>query len=192
MGKEYELKYAATPAKLAAIARETGGFHSIRMETTYYDTPDGSLSARRITLRLRRENGKSICCVKTPGSGNLHGEWETEWPEIEGGLKILCKLCDGADLASLTAGGVQPICGAAFTRQARLLTWGESTLELALDEGRLLGGDRTAALCELEIELKSGNSRDADALAKELAEKYGLQPERRSKFRRALALAKGE
>lgn len=192
MGSEYELKYAATPEILAAIHRDLGDFAPIKMETTYFDTPEGSLSARRITLRLRKENDKSICCVKTPGRGDLCGEWEVEAASMEAGLPILCKLCDGADLILLTQTGVAPICGASFTRLCKHITCENCTVELALDEGILLGGGKTAPLSVVEVELKSGESACAAAFAQNLAERYSLRPERRSKFRRAYALAKGE
>ena len=50
MGAEYELKFKATPDVLAGIREAFSGTEEkIAMETTYYDTPSGSLSARRYT-----------------------------------------------------------------------------------------------------------------------------------------------
>ena len=70
MGREIELKYAAlSPQQEALRAAFPGSWQSIAMETTYYDTPAGELSARRITLRRRMENGVSVCTVKTPAPG---------------------------------------------------------------------------------------------------------------------------
>lgn len=192
MGKEYELRYAATPEKLAEILRDLGEFSPIKMETTYFDTHGDDLSARHITLRLRKENGKSICCVKTPGSGDCSGEWETEAPSMERGLPILCKLCDVADLTSLTENGVAPLCGASFTRLYKHIPYENCTVELALDQGIFTGGGKTAPLCVVEVELKSGDAACAAAFAQSLAARYGLLPERRSKFRHAYALAKGD
>ena len=63
------------------------------------------------------------------------------------------------------------------------------TLELALDRGVLLGGNQEEPLCEVEVELKSGPEAAAVAFAALLADKFGLIPEEKSKFRRALALA---
>ena len=58
-------------------------FDLFNMETTYYDTPSGALSARRWTLRRRKENGVSVCALKTPGEGFGHGEWEVCCEKIE-------------------------------------------------------------------------------------------------------------
>ena len=61
-----------------------------------------------------------------------------------------------------------------------------------VDRGKLLGGGREIPLCEVEAELKAGSRDAVIRFAAKLAEQYGLQPERCSKFRRASALAEGE
>ena len=72
MGREFELKYAATQAQQDALGASFGEFTPIAMETTYYDTSDGALSRQHITLRRRLENGVSVCTVKTPGDPEGH------------------------------------------------------------------------------------------------------------------------
>lgn len=192
MGKEFELKFAATPAQQDAIAAALGSFAPISMETTYFDTPEGALSARRITLRRRLENGQSVCTVKTPAEGGARGEWETECDDIMVAVPVLCKLGCPIALPQLTKCGLSPICGARFTRLAKTVELKKCVVEIALDRGVLTGGNREIPLCEVEVELKSGCCEDAVAYANALAEKYGLVPEERSKFRRALQLARGE
>ena len=160
------------------------------METTYYDTPNGSLSARNITLRRRLENGNAVCTVKTQLDGVGRGEWETNHQRIEDAIPVLCKLGCTEDLIALTAPGLVRVCGARFTRQCKTLAVEGSTVELALDRGILLGGGRELPLCEVEVELKEGREDDALLFAQILAAKYGLQQETKSKFRRALDLAK--
>ena len=190
MGREYELKYAALPEQLEAIAAVLADPACIRMETVYYDTPDGTLSARRITLRRRMENGICVCTVKTPASGAGRGEWETECGDIRESIDMLCKLGAPEMLRALPQ--LVEVCGARFTRRAYCVPFGQSVLEVALDRGVLTGGGRECALCEVEVELRSGQDADADAYADALSRRFGLVPESRSKFRRALDLAKGE
>lgn len=192
MGKEFELKYAATAEKQAAVAAAFGEFTSIAMETTYYDAPGGDLSARHITLRRRMENGISVCTVKTPGDGFAKGEWEVHCDDIAVAIPMLCKLGCPDEVAVLTREGVIPICGARFTRHAKTVDAPGCTVELALDQGILLGGGKEIPLCEIEVELKSGSAAAAVAFAEELAAKFDLKPLKTSKFRRALALTKGE
>ncbi len=192
MGREFELKFAATAEVQAAIGQAFGVFRKIAMETTYFDTADGALSARKVTLRLRKENDLCICTLKTPLPDGSRGEWECQATDITEGLTALVALGAPMEVLLLAQSGLQPVCGAKFTRLAAEVATADGTAELALDSGILLGGGKETGLCEVEVELKTGSDRAALAFANDLAATYGLQIEHRSKFRRALALAKGE
>ena len=65
MGRELELKFAASIETLQTIEEKYGPFTPIAMETRYYDTPGRDFQARKWTLRLRLENGRSLCTLKT-------------------------------------------------------------------------------------------------------------------------------
>ena len=192
MGREFELKFRATPAQQDAILEEFGDFSPISMETTYYDTPSRTLSSQRITLRRRLENGTSVCTLKTPGTGYSRGEWNVEENEIAAAIPKLCKLSGIAELPKWAQAGLHPLCAARFVRQRKTLSLPDFTAELALDRGGLLGAGREMALCELELELISGSESALVEYAKDLASQYGLEPEPESKFRRAMSLATGE
>lgn len=192
MGIEFELKYRATPAQQAALLARFGtAVRTIAMETTYYDTADRSLAARRVTLRRRMENGTAVCTVKTPAGDAGRGEWECLCGDIRAAIPTLCKLGAPEYVLLLTAAGVEPICGARFTRRAMDVETADFTAELALDSGVLLGGGREEALCEVELELKSGDRQAMTVFMAHLAAQYGMVPEPHSKFRRAKALAEG-
>ena len=55
---------------------------SRRMHALYYDTADGSLSERRISLRRRHEGDAHVCCMKLPAGGDddikVRQEFEAE------------------------------------------------------------------------------------------------------------------
>lgn len=189
MGKEFELKYAATPEILAAVRRELDSVTEIAMETTYYDTVNKDLSARHMTLRRRYENGTSVCTLKAPDGANRRKEYETEAANIEEAIPVLCKLSGWQELENITTQGLIAVCGARFTRQAATVTLPECVVEIALDSGILMGGSREVPLCELEVELKSGSEAAATYFANVLAAQHGLVRESKSKFARALALA---
>ena len=188
MAREFELKFRASANQLAAIMEEYQGFREISMVTTYYDTPNQDLLPRRWTLRQRTENGVSVCALKTPGEDGGRCEWETECEDISAAISALCELGAPAELKELTAGGLETVCGARFTRHAALIELENCTVELALDRGFLKGGFRMNLMIEVEVELKSGSEEAAIAFAKALAAKYGLIPERNSKYLRALYL----
>lgn len=192
MGREFELKFAASERSQAAIRASFGPWQEIRMETTYFDTADCALSARHMTLRLRKENDTTVCTLKTPLPDGSRGEWECHTNDIYDGIRTLIALGAPNLLAGLTIGGVFPRCGARFTRLAAQVPTADGTAELALDSGVLLGGHREIPLCEIELELKSGSDAAATALAQALAARYRLVEEPKSKFRRAMDLAQGE
>lgn len=193
MGTEFELKYRATEESLQALLQEMPGEpRHYAMQTTYYDTPIGRLSALRYTLRLRLENDTAVCTLKTPAPGGARGEWETECASIEAAIPVLCKLGCPEDLPDLVSEGLIPVCGARFDRIAKTIELPDCVLELALDKGVLTGGGREIPLCEVEVELKSGSRSVCVDFAEKMAQVYCLEPEAQSKFRRALALYQGE
>ena len=188
MGREFELKYRANPAVLEVIQGDFPGFHTITMETTYYDTPDGILGRLHWTVRRRLENGVSVCTVKTNLPDGSRGEWEVEADEIAEALPRLVSMGAPEALLAYSARGLRPTCGARFTRNAAMVNGGRS--ELALDSGVLLGGGKEEPLCEVEVELKQGTDEETALFAQTLAEKYHLLPQPKSKLARARALTK--
>lgn len=192
MGVEFELKFRGDEISHREI-REAfpGAWKEIQMHTRYYDTPSGALSQRKFTLRRRMENGVSVCTLKTP-AGKARGEWEICCDHIEKAVPQLVAMGAPEELSLLAAEGLTEICGARFQRMALLYPLTEGTVEIALDDGVLTGGGKEIPLCEIEVELKTGTMEAAEEFAAGLSRTYGLQKEEKSKFRRALALAKGE
>ena len=188
MGREFEVKYRLTEAAFAALSQTYAPFREIKMETTYYDTPSMALSSRKWTLRRRYENGVSVCTLKTPSPDGGRGEWEAECPDITEALGKLVALGAPEALKNLAI-DLLPLCAAQFTRLAADISFGTSRLELALDQGKLLGNQKEAPIFEVEAELKAGRDADALAFGTFLETAYGLVPERKSKFKRARDLA---
>lgn len=189
MGREFELKYVATPQQQAAILERWQNWEKFSMETTYFDTADAALSRENCTLRRRMENGISVCTLKTPAAGFGRGEWDIEAPWCEDTTQ---NLFTQAGLSPILFENLMAICGARFTRQATVVELESCTVEIAVDAGILLGGNRKIPLCEVEVEVKAGDEAAASRWAQEFAAEFSLQPEQRSKFSRAAALARGE
>lgn len=170
-------------------------FEVRRMRSTYYDTPDGALQARRWTLRLRDEGGMQVVAMKTPNASEEKGfftrhEWQCRATSPAEAVPRLVEQGAPAELQELLKGReLVPTCGAEFERRCTCLYLpGGVRIELAADEGTLTGGDRAVPICELELELLFGDSESLPPIARRLAETYGLEEESRSKFQRALAL----
>ena len=190
MGKETEYKLEVGDLQLLdcilcsepVASRMQAPFAYIRMQTTYYDTEDGLLEKNRWMLRLRTENERSVVTMKTPGEGHTRGEWEVESEYLDEALPALAKL--GAPEAI-----GRPVCGAKFTRITAPLRLSEKTsCTLCGDLGELTGGGKQELLCELELELQTGEEADVQAFAKMLAERFHLHEQPRSKLQRARAL----
>lgn len=190
MGKEFELKYRADSAVLKQIKEKFGDFATITMETTYYDTFDLKLAMHHWTLRTRLENGRSVCTFKSPADDGSRNEWEVACDSILSGIMALCQAGAPWELMRATAGGVQPFCGAKFTRLAKEITLEDGTVvEIALDEGLLTGGNRQQPFAELEVELKDGSRETATLFARTLAAQFALTTEPEAKVVRARKLA---
>ena len=189
MGREFELKYAASAQDLEILKARYPDLLPIAMETTYYDNAQGDFSRLKWTFRRRMENGKSICTLKIPAPGGARAEFEAECDDILASLPLLREAGAPIQLLLLAEGGVAPFCGARFTRLAGLLEFPDFTAELALDAGVLLGGGKELPFTEVELELKAGSEEALAAFAESFAAELGLKPEHKSKVARARALA---
>lgn len=189
MGQEFELKYRTDPDSLERLrAAYPGEYETISMTTSYYDTPDGALSRRRWILRHRQEGARHVCTLKTPGDEKGRGEWECEAGDILRAIPLLIRKSAPVELEALTGNGLVRTCGAKFTRLASMISIDGATVELALDSGVLLNGNRELAFSEAELELKEGSREALVAFGQRFAERFGLEEEPESKFARARAL----
>ena len=198
MGKELEYKLAVPDTRtLEAIlfdqeiaAVRQGNYGLFEMATIYYDTVDRALSAQKWTLRLRQENYDLIATVKTPaGEDHARGEWSCPAQSIEEAIAQLVVQGAPEELIRLTQNGVRPLCLARFSRRAATVKFADGTVcELAGDVGAVCAGQKESPICEIEVELKEGDSETAKAFAQELCERFCLKEEPLSKFQRAARL----
>ena len=161
------------------------------MKTTYYDTLDGCLSDRRWMLRLRKENGVGIVCLKTPLPGQEgRGEWQIPAEAVDAAaIEHLIEAGAPEELRELCAGGLCAVCGAEFLRRSAMLGLPDgSRAEAAGDCGKLFGKTQTLPFSELELELYHGGPEATKHLVATLCRRYGLSEEPQSKAARARAL----
>ena len=92
------------------------------MRSSYYDTEDGALCARRWTLRLRDEGGTPVVAMKTPNANAGTGlytrhEWQCRAARPEEAVPRLVEQGAPASLMQLTQGKrLEAICRAEFDR----------------------------------------------------------------------------
>lgn len=201
---EVELKLRVDPADLPRLRTlplfgAAGRGVTRRLESVYFDTPDLRLYRREVTLRVRRQGRRYVQTVKGPGRGDgllqMRGEWEAPVASCVPDLDALPDPAAREQLGPLVPADLQPVFESSIRRTVRVVRdpdGGDARVEVAIDHGRI----RTAAgeaqeVCEVELELKSGDPQALYRLALMLAEQVPLRVERRTKAERGYALAAG-
>jgi triphosphatase len=198
---EVELKLAIGAREIWHLQRHPalrGGGHrpvACGIVGIYYDTPDLALARRGIAVRLRRANDRWVQTVKLSGSstGGLHRRPEWEVPAEENVLDF-SSVQDPTARAVLSDPALQaalrPVFCTRFHRSARLIDFpGGDCIELAVDRGEIVAGDRREPICEIELELRRGNPARLFELALALQADIDLKPEAASKAERGYRLA---
>ncbi len=170
-----------------------GGPRTRQLSNTYYDTPELTLLASGVGLRLRRSGERWLQTVKTSGtaSGGLHQrqEWEME---VAGPALELDRL-DAPELAPLFGdpalrAALQPLFTTEFTRTTLDLAGADGTrMELAVDQGEVRTLRGSSPISELELELCEGGVSGLFDLAIGLTRDLPLTLEQRSKAARGYA-----
>jgi len=200
MGTEIEAKFAVPDTAVferLQAATELGGYTLAEaagkeVRDTYLDTAAREIAAAGYFCRRRRRGGSFLITCKqlATAAGAIHRRDELEvtlprearpqdWPEGP-----------ARDLV-LGAAEDRPLEPLVELRQTRLVRWavkGDKTVaEVSLDRVVVGGadGDRPPYF-EVEAELVTGTEADLAAIAACLRDEYGLVPEPRSKFERAL------
>ncbi len=181
---------------LAQLA--TGPAHTETLLNTYFDTPALHLKQHRSALRVRKAGSKWLQTFKGGGrvDGGLHQrhEWEGEVAGAQLELpSLLAQIDNPAALAILAEPGLlqqlQPVFTTDFERTTWLLHLAPATVvELALDQGAVRAGSASLPICEIELELKSGELQVLLDFAEQLKQLVPLQASDISKAQRGFAL----
>jgi triphosphatase len=187
---EFELKLEIPADRLAPLlaAIRQGDAVRERLRATYFDTGEGALASHGVVVRMRQEGSKWVQTAKAPGSGALE-RLEHNAPVTPGVAAMTPAVDlarhDGTPVGQAIRRALELEPGAAFpplvalyetdvTRLSVTVRHGESEVEVALDEGRIVAGARSAPVRELELELKQGRPADVVQLAREGNAIHGL------------------
>ncbi len=185
----------AEPPEVVSLAE--GPARPIDMTADYIDTEDLRLLKAGYAYRIRWEGSGWMATVKADlgraakDGLHRHREWEVSVPGPEPNLTHF----EEPDLrtALAEAQGDRPLVvlfRVTMARQSCLLRWpGGTRAEWAADRGRILAGERSLTVCEVEIEHKEGPLEPIRELAEALQACYPLIPDPRTKFARGLELA---
>ncbi len=202
MSQEIELKLAlparALPAlrrhPLVAAASKLG--KAVTLDNTYYDTPEFHLKARKVAVRTRRQGRIWLQTVKCAAVSSGGLSQRPEWEQPYDGQFDFSQV-DAPDAAKLLARHrkqLVPVFTTRFRRETRRFQprAGVSIL-LMIDTGTIAlttpdGVERSAPICELELELEEGRPLDLLELACTLAQTLPLMPADLSKAERGYRL----
>jgi triphosphatase len=194
MKLEIELKYILEPGDIEKIlghplliCHESVEHHLI---SHYYDTAERWLYRQGYALRVRKQEGQYIQTLKALGvsAEALHERLEWERPihslpidpqEIPvPALQVPVKdfLLMGQLLCLFTTD---------FMRRSWFLNVNGAEVEVAIDQGQIIKGDKIERISELEIELLKGEKAALINFADEIATRFQLMPQKQNKAERA-------
>jgi inorganic triphosphatase YgiF len=186
MAKEVELKLSlpeyAVPAIMAlsdqaCLPLGNSQGEPLILDNQYFDTDDLALNQSHAALRIRKSQYGYKQTLKNKGQaiGGLHqrGEWEynIDQPEIDWSL-FPAELNVDPELKD----AIKPLFKTDFNRHVWIKKFGDSEIELVLDQGSIHNGHKRTPLCEIELELMSGQAEDLFGFAHELAGQLPLVP----------------
>jgi len=198
---EIEVKFIATPEAAKNLSDRLAGWphqHTAPLKLTniYFETAESQLRRWDMGLRIRGFDDRYEMTLKAAGQtlGGLHQrpEYNVEIEKPELALERLPAEIwpEGCDLTALQQ-QLNPLFSTNFVREKWVVTYKGSEIEVALDQGEVCAGALSEPLCEIELELVSGERDDLLAFASELADLGGLRLGSLSKAARGYALARG-
>lgn len=185
MSKEIELKFEIEQPSIAALSnfiktQNVSDQQLLHLTNTYYDSIDNQLQNNGISLRIRsiHEERKTILheiTLKSSGTAvaGLHSrnEFNVYLPDDQINLSVLPEniFPQHIDITKLSCQLVA-LFTTNFYRQTWLVVFGESEIEIALDQGHIHTSTLSTSIQEVELELKSGNQRDLLLFATKLSQ----------------------
>jgi triphosphatase len=201
--RELELKLEVPADSLARLTRSSllraAGEKSCKPSTrvsVYFDTAKLKLRNKGLSLRVRRTGRRHVQTIKQDAGASAallaRHEWERD---IAGGQPDLDAARDTA-LAPLLSKklrrNLKPVFETHVRRTVYPIHSGESEIELTIDKGKVEAGRHSLPLCEVELELKRGESAELFKLARASGEEVPVQLAVKSKAEHGYALVAGE
>ncbi|EPK7469881.1 CYTH domain-containing protein [Klebsiella aerogenes] len=199
MAQEIELKFIVAHDGVEALRQHLNSLDAQhtpagQLLNIYYETADNWLRRHDMGLRIRGDRERYEMTLKIAGRvvGGLHQRPEYNIPLEKAELaldKLPAEVWPQGQLPAELAQNVQPLFSTDFLREKWVVKEGSSQIEIALDLGEVKAGEHQEAICELELELLSGDTADILALAHRLLATGVLRQGSLSKAARGYQLA---
>ncbi len=202
METEIELKFFVSPEFSKTLREKISQTkvlqHSCReLGNTYFDTPDNWLRQHDIGMRIRRFDGVFVQTVKTSGRvvAGLHQRPEFNAEHTSNTPDLMLHPTDiWPDNKSIEVlqSELRPLFSTNFTREQWLIGMPDgSQVEVAFDLGQVEADGKQDPICEVELELKSGQTDALFTLARGFCEEGGMRLGNLSKAAKGYRLASG-
>lgn len=177
-----------------------------KLINTYFDTKDRKLNSQNAMIRVRHYESSDgdehfEHTVKFGGGvvDGLHQRYEWNVPSDsknfsfrefadsiqanDDPVELLMKALEGVEEEDLI-----PLCTVEFNRIVYTFGFGDSIMDACFDVGMIKSGSESEDICELELELISGDVVDLKDMAEYIIEQTGCVTFDESKYQRALRL----
>lgn len=198
--REIELKLHVPPGEVNRFRRsaflrdhKTGRAGSALLVSTYFDTPDLDLKGRKQALRIRQigKARQQTLKISEKAAGGLQERREFN-AMVAGDEPDIALIGDDALAKQITKLADRKGLKAVFSTEIRRTTWqiayGDSMIEVALDLGRIVSGDRQMPVSEIELELVEGKASDVVRAARAICGTHPFTLDQASKAARGYAL----
>lgn len=200
--RETEIKLQIDPRHLPRLRRAgwlkslaAGRPNTQQLRATYFDTIDFKLRQAGLTLRVRKEGRRFVQNIKardeTKGTFTRQ-EWETVVPKGEPSPDAMAKLADAKIVPRLKPEDLVPVFQSSVRRVRRELTpKAGNRVAFDVDVGEIKAGGSSEPICEVEIELLSGEPKHVFDLALKLVDEVPARLSTDAKSDRGYALLVG-
>jgi triphosphatase len=136
------------------------------LRAVYFDTPSFALESAGFSLRIRSSDAGRTQTVKSGGSSAAGLFSRREWEcEAKGDAPDIDDMAPIRALLNKRGESLSPVFEICFQRSLWTIEQNAAQLEVVIDSGEIIAGDRRSPFCELEIECKHGSSADIFDLA---------------------------
>ena len=207
---EIELKYSIDDDSLISKILDDRMLTSIEernsrdtqaLKAVYFDTEEGDLKKLDVAFRIRLEGSRYIATLKRRGSScdGLHKREEINAPVTddefvtEPDLSIFSGDELIEDIRHIVEGKkLVPVMEMDYVREIFKVSYHNSIIEVSVDQGDIWTSKGNVPICEMELELYSGNESELLKLGKAIQKAYNLKPENVSKLARGFQVLDGE
>jgi inorganic triphosphatase YgiF len=198
--KEIEIKLELSPANLPDL-KKIPLLRTIKpapkgdtQVSVYFDTDKQKLRQKGLMLRVRREGHHFTQTIKATGNAGafVRDEWEAEIAGDDPDLDEASGTALKPVLTKKVRRRLRPVFETRVRRTVYPLVNNGHAIALTVDRGTIETGKRSLPLCEIELELKSGNAAELFDVAHELTQALPARLAVKSKSERGYEILDGE